>query len=249
MRTATSLLLLPLLLLTGCFDYAEDLWIHKDGSAELKLTYGYHEEIVEDRAELRAQLEEVARALEERDDVTHTEVEDWQDGEMQRASLLLGVRNYRDLEAIFDAACARNAKAIPADGGAGKTWEFTELEDGTLRVTRHFDTDGDGKAGSFPLTNKGLQPQNGEEENPFAGREVVFRFHAARVLDAEDEGQIDGDSVTWRFPLDQEDLVMPPQLRAQVALNSPFPWGLVLSGAFGLTAAVWLRKKWHRRWE
>jgi hypothetical protein len=242
-------LLLPALLLSGCFEYAEDVRVHADASAELRMEWGFDEEVVEDPEEFRESLEEIKRALEEHPEVTGVEVDDWADDGMHRYSLLLRVTHYRHLEALFDAACDRGlGQLVPADASHTKTFEFEELDDGTLRVTRHLDPDGDGSAGGFSL-QPGRGDKEGEEENPFAGKAITFRFHAPQVLDAEDDGDLDGGTVEWRYPLDQEDVQLPRRLRAHVALETEFSWGLLLSSLFGLGAMMWLRQKWHRRWE
>lgn len=256
-----ALLLLPLLLLGGCFEYTEDVYVQRDGGGRLTTDVGVWEVLLEpdQLAEMRAELQRAAADLGQREGVRKATFHDELRADMHHFVLDVEVAEFRRLSELAGGA----GLALATPFGAGRacddaTLRFEELEGGRLRYVRVLDPEAEGlvraraarvRAKLLAAAHPGDVQTAGAVDpgDPLADKFVTFRLHAPEVDAANAPGAIEGRTVTWRFPLDPEraEHEPPARLEAELGLGGHvWPWLLGLG--LLLFALVWLRGFWQR---
>ncbi|MCW8141988.1 MAG: hypothetical protein KIT58_24035, partial [Planctomycetota bacterium] len=105
MTTLRAVALLPLVLLAGCLDYTEEVFVQRDGSGRMRTEVAVLAELLtdEDVADMRQGLEEAAAALRQDPDVTKVEVADRRQGLKHAFSLDVSTRTYEALPRVMQA--------------------------------------------------------------------------------------------------------------------------------------------------
>lgn len=235
------------LLLAGCFDYTEEVWVHKDRSARIAWTYGFNERDLgpDQIEEFKAAFEETAADLATREGVTKAESRYALADGLHQYTVDASLSSYTHLETITGSARSAMARrGVSLD--ASSAYRFEELEDGKLRWTRSLAQEGaaleKASAAALELAKKrGTEPRR---------HMMTFRFHAPRIDSAESATTPGRTTAEWAYALDDESV--PSELTADFRFSPGFPLTLLLGGAAaaaGIAGVMWLRKKWNRRWE
>ncbi|MCO5166568.1 MAG: hypothetical protein M9894_09405 [Planctomycetes bacterium] len=247
MTTLRALALLPLVLLAGCLDYTEEVFVQRDGSGRMRTEVAVLAEFLtdEDVAEMRQGLEEAAAALRQDPDVTKVEVADRRQGLKHAFLLDVSTRTYEALPRVMQAE-----DWLRLDAREGKRLGYVRLlDDGgsaaaLARAGRRTPDVGraDDLARRFAGKAGVRAPQ--DEQPEF---HVTFRLHAPKVV--KTNGEVAGGVTTWRWRLEDFEGQAPPQLEAEADLSGP-SFLLPVALALGLgVPLLWLRRKWQRRWE
>lgn len=247
MRRLLALAAAPLaLLLTGCFDFTEEVHVHRDHSARVTWTYGFDErDLGPDQVEaFKRDFEESARELAGREGVSGADSRYALDDGLHQFTLDVSLTHYRSVEGL-QAQARRMAvqRGVLASEGVSPI-RFEELEGGKLRFVRQLAPEGESfrKAAAAATALRALR---GDQE-PRQHR-MTFRLHAPRIEGAEGATALGGASAEWSYTFEDEEV--PAALTAQVGFAPAVPWGLVFVGAGAAAGFVWLRRKWQRRWE
>lgn len=250
------LVLLPLVLVGGCLDYTEEVFVGRDGSGRMRTEVAVLNEFLteEDAAELRAGLEDAAKQLGQHPDVSRVQVADRREEHKHHFVLDVTTKSYEALPRVMNA----------------QDWlRFEALEGKGLRYVRVLD-EGGGSAAAYASAGRRL-PDVGRADDvaralvgrSFARRaerrgvaaldsdeldfHVTFRLHAPKVV--KSNGEAASGVATWRWRLEEFEDSAPGRLEADLDLSGPsFLLPVVAAFSVGFVF-LWLRRKWHRRWE
>lgn len=249
-----SLVLIPLLLLSGCFEYEESIWLERSGSARIVCDYALLSELVEpDKlAEARAEGVRHAQKLSRVEGVREASFRDEVRGELHHF-----VFDVRVGDRTIIAALLNQGELGLGDGSL----ELQPRPDGKIRYRRNFDGQSARRRGrdraarlgllklatSRPAARATSRPSS-RDEDPFAGRHFTFRVHAPRVLDGNLPGQVERSRVTWKLPLSEDQRGdVPPFLTANLSLApANLEWWIAGAVLACLLFMVWLRNMWRR---
>lgn len=251
------LVLLPLMLVGGCLDYTEEVFVGRDGTGRMRTEVAVLNEFMteEDAAELRAGLEDAVRQLGQHPDVSKVQVADRREDHKHHFVLDVTTKTYEALPRVMNA----------------EDWlRFDALEGKGLRYVRVLDEGGSAAAYAsagrrlpdvgraddvavsliqkalprFTQKKLGVTTQQDEDELDF---HVTFRLHAPKVV--KSNGEAASGVATWRWRLEEFEDSAPGRLEADLDLTGP-SFLLPVVAAFSLGCVfLWLRKKWRRRWE
>lgn len=254
----SCLVLLPLVLLGGCFDYTEEVHVGRDGTGRYVSDMAWLRELLteEDLAELRGTMKEAAAQLAQHPDVAKVEVSDRADGpkhhfvldlttrSWEKLPAVLGAQEWLQLEKAEDGKLVRYVRVLDGDAGSAA---LTALADAGRRTP---------DVGRFDDVARNIVARVAARRGPKAARaaasdtdevdfHVTFSVHAPKV--AKSNGEVSSGRATWRWRLEDMDDQAPPRLEADLDLSrlSLVPAVVV---ALGLGAGLlWLRKQWKRR--
>jgi hypothetical protein len=239
-----ALALVPLLLLGGCFDYSEEVWVHRDGTGRLKLDVAFLSEMLEpdEKEALRASLQEAAEQLKAHPDVSTIAVSDFVEGPKHHF--------------IFDVT-AKRWEALPSIVQAD--WlTLEQLEGKQVRYVRALN---EGSAAALALAGRGVPDLASADDRArdLATRvlsrrarvreevdfHATFKLHSPKIIDSN--GEVSGGDVTWRWRLEEMEEKAPPRLEARLDLSRSYLLPIAAAVGFGF-AFLWLKKKWDKRY-
>lgn len=233
------------LLLTGCFDYTEEVWVHKDKTARIAWTYGFNERDLgpDQIEEFKRSFEETAKDLATREGVTKAESRYALKDGLHQYTVDASVSSYKYLESITSSARSAMARKGVTLSSSTSAYKFEELEDGKLRWTRSLAQEG-AELRKVAVAAAELAKKRGTEPRRHM---MTFRFHAPRIDAAESATSPGKRTAEWSYAFDDDSV--PPELTADFRFAGAMPWGLMLGGAAAMAGFVWLRRKWQKRWE
>lgn len=245
MNTAIrALALVSVLVLGGCFDYTEEVFVERDGTGRLRTDVAFLSELLgPDEVEgLRQSMQEAAEQLRQHPDVLKVAVSDRADGVKHHFVLDLTAKTYQALPGIVQADYltleqleGRQVRFVRAmnDGAAARALALVGR--GTPNVASADDRVRD-------LAARLMGRGRAREEVDF---HATFVLHAPKVVDAN--GEVSGGDVTWRYRLEELEEKAPPRLEARVDLSRSLFVPIVVALGFGV-GFLWLKKKWDRRY-
>ena len=233
------------LLLTGCFDFTEEVWVHQDQTARIAWTWGFDErDLGPDQVEeFKQTFEEAARELAAGEGVTRAESRYALRDGLHQYTVDASLASYRHLESVASSARGAMTRQGVALSGAGSAYRFEELEGGRMRWVRSLAPEGAELRKAGPMAQELARKRGGEPRQ----HRVTFRFNAPRIDAAEHATASGRRSAEWSYAFDDD--AVPSALTADFRFAPAVPWTLVLGGAAAMAGFVWLRRKWNRRWE
>jgi hypothetical protein len=248
-----AVLSLPLFLM-GCFEYAEDVYVHADGSGRIKIDRSYASGMLDedDIAGMRDELEETKAELEELEQVTRVDIDDFKDDDMYHFVFDIHVKDYKFLSKLLEYEEESHADMEGHRAFASSTSgiQFQELEDGQIRYRRVLDPAAAQSRARNQRATTSAQAGDGEDPatEMFKDKFFTYRFHAPTI----NSGDETTSEVEWKFPVmpQTEDEEPPAVLEATFSMKSgsSLLWVLIGGGVFILFALGWLKGKWDRRW-
>ena len=244
MRPLLALFAPLVLLLSGCFDFTEEVWVERDHSARIAWTYGFDEHDLgpEQVVDLQRQLEDTARELGQREGVTRAASRYALRDGVHAFTLDVGVAHYRTLEGLLAEARRSMARRAGVASAEASPYRFEALDDGRVRWVRSLGAEGSAQR-QMAAADRELRAKKEDARE----HRMTFRFHAPRIDAAETATDLGKRSAEWSFSYTDE--ALPDALTAEFRFAPGLPWGLMLGLAGATAGFVWLRKKWHRRWE
>jgi hypothetical protein len=218
-RTALTVLL-ALLLLTGCFDYSEEVWIYSDRSVRMRIDMGLSEVLAGLSGETSRDYREPTRTVHPSGAIEET----YASGGMFHRTLDARYKSFAELNALYRELEASMAEAGPA-GQAPQSVPFSiaieQLPNGNYRF-RH-EVRNWTKPEQPPADDWGAELGQSMLETMLGDASLHFKLYAPRIVASNGEISADARSVEWKVPLKQLlKSTEPIQLEAEVKL--PLLW-------------------------
>lgn len=195
------LLLAGAMLLTGCFDMSQDLWINKDGSGRMRYQLGINEQLaaLSNQADPCTEFYQDKTTLEQYPGVQSVKYENRREGGVQFCIVDINVKHFSDLvqlqtHVMKDSMPARHQAEFQS------SMELTEQEDGNGHFRLYVENS------ARHAGNDELQKQAGHFANVLmaqvmSGRYWTVTLHANEILTANGEPIEKGKVVQWKVPL------------------------------------------------
>jgi hypothetical protein len=244
-------LLLPALLLSGCIDVRQDIYINPDGSGRLRLDLGIRT-VASDRApdELPIQpgndLKEIVRRIHADPRIRAVHVEEYSEDGWDRGVIDLSVHDWRDLPDLN--RCLAADPDRPENGFSRlESWFLFSLREDDDGVTNFQEPQADGvgpprPGGPWTLFGRPL------DRSAFSEGALTVTLHSPMVSRTNGLWQLDKASVRWSIPLAYllEESSSPPAFSAEIgpsARSSHF-WrivGIILAVTALVGLLAWFR--------
>jgi|GEM_PF-4201542 len=253
--------LLCSLLLSGCFDVNQEIWINSDGSGRLRFDMGLSKKLAdlgeEDASgidDLADRFKELGRELAGDPRLLHSPVvEEYGDDDFDRVAIELTVKDWRDLSVINRMIVQKRPGEEAAGNGSNRLFVFTleESDDGNIYYRQP----------SSGFRSESKQPDEEKEEGFFEGmgRALVGAFmseggltvtlHSPTISLSNGDWQSDRASVQWTVALEDliNDKVEVDAFTAEIGApaGSLYFWrvvGVLLVVSFLVGLLVWFRR-------
>ncbi len=193
--------LFSILLLSGCYDIAEELWIYSDGSGRMKFTIGLAENLIAmiegsgESADFCDKAIKDKRKLENNVLITSVAIIKSNEAGMRYCSIDLGVKDFRNFAEV------RN-NVIEGDYN---NYEFPfaieELDEGRIRITQDFSNLGRDGPEQSEIEKVGQEMAMAMMTPMLAGKYITVMVHAPRIESSNGEISADNKTTRWKKPL------------------------------------------------
>jgi hypothetical protein len=244
-------LLLPALLLSGCIDVRQDIYINPDGTGRLRLDIGIRSTTADPAAEVIPEhpgedLKVIARRIHTDPRVRTIHVEEYSEDGWDRGVIDLSVHDWRDLPELNRLLAADPDRAEHVFSGLERWFLFSlgEEEDGVIDFRQPGSDDGS------PASVAVKGTLFGREWDPSAFTEgaLTVTLHSPMVSRTNGLWQLDKASIRWTVPLASlEGSSPPPAFTAEIgpsARSSHF-WrvvGIILAVTALVGLLAWFRR-------
>lgn len=254
-------------LLTGCFEFSEEVWINDDLTGRVKVEFGVSEALIalgremeqDPLAELRASYEETKQKLEGHPNVESVTVEEYSEGGLHRMALDVRVRDIREIDDEFTSRLTGRSLLGDAAGDSMKppSWNlrFRPVSRRRVEFIQEIIVNAD------KATNPGMPRVPNPDEEPFnqfgeamgramlasmfGDRYITVTLHAPHIQNTDGRLNEDQTTVEWKIPLLDlvSDELIHRELRAEITL--PVRWvswpvaGIGLAVLALIAALVW----------
>ena len=201
--------LLTILLLSGCYDFSEELWINADGSGRMKFTIGLAENLIAMIEGSRESADFCDKAIKDKTRldnnvlITSFAITKSNEAGMHYCTIDIGVIDFRNFGEV------RN-NVIEGDYD---NYEFPfvieELGEGRIRISQHFDNLGRDGPEQSEIEKVGQEMAMVMMTPMLAGKYITVTVHAPKIESSNGEISTDSKTVTWKKPL--IDLVRSPE--------------------------------------
>ena len=189
------------LLLSGCYDLTEELWINSDGSGRMKFTIGLAENLVvmiESGGQSADFCENAIRdkgKLEANELITSLAISKKNEAGMLFCTIDIGVTDFRRFAKV------RN---IAIQGDYDK-YEFPfviqDLDEGRIRISQDFSNLGRDDPEQSDLAKISQQMAMAMMSPMLAGKYITVTVHAPMIESSNGEISADNKTATWKKPL------------------------------------------------
>ncbi|MFV2032885.1 MAG: hypothetical protein ACC663_10350 [Gammaproteobacteria bacterium] len=200
-KLSLTLVLFTSLLLSGCYDLTEELWINPDGSGRMKFTVGLAENLVamiESSGESANFCENAIKdkgKLEDNDLISSVVIKKSNEAGMFYCSIDIGVTDFRQF---------REVRNIAIEGDYDK-YEFPfviqELDGGRIRISQDFSNFGRDDPEQSDWEIFGQEMTMALMSPMLAGKYITVIVHAPKIESSNGEISADGKTTTWKKPL------------------------------------------------
>ena len=193
--------LVTTLLLSGCYELTEELWINPDGSGRMKFTIGLAENLVammETGGKSADFCENAIRdknKLEKNDLISSVSISKNIEAGMSFCTLDIGVKDFRQFRVVRDTAI---------EGDYDK-YEFPfmieDLGEGRVRISQDFSSLGRDDPEQSDIEKIGQQMAMAMMSPMLTGRYITVIVHAPKVESSNGDISTDGKTTIWKKPL------------------------------------------------
>ncbi len=227
-----ALLAAAAVLLTGCFDVLEEVWIEPDGSGRAHIELGMPAALMHlakaassaQGVSLSSEAKAAAERLRKEPDVVRVRFEEKEEGGQYRAVYEVEVRDVTKLPELL----RRGAGPQKLEGFR---FEISRLDNGNFQFVQ--------KMGRF---DPGIQAANAV----LGERTVTVRVHGRRIVGTNGRLNEKADTAEWKLSV--PDLASGAELKAEVQAGAPvWVWAGVIGVPLALLMLVLLRARRMRR--
>lgn len=189
------------LLLSGCYDLTEELWINSDGSGRMKFTIGLAENLVamiESSGESADFCENAIRdksKIENNDLVSSVSISKYNEAGMLFCTIDISVTDFRHFKEV------RN---IAIEGDYDK-YEFPfaidDLGGGRIRISQDFTNLGRDDPKQSEMDKMGQEMAMALMSPMLAGKYITVIVHAPKIESSNGTISADNKTTTWKKPL------------------------------------------------
>lgn len=189
------------LLLTGCYDLTEELWINADGSGRMKFTIGLAENLVtliESGGQSADFCENAIRdksKLEKNKLVYSVYISKYNEAGMLFCSIDIGVTDFRQFREVRDVAIE----------GDYARYQFPflidDLGEGRIRISQDFSNLGRDDPAQTDLDKMGQEMAMALMSPMLAGKYITVTVHAPKIESSNGDISADSKTTTWKKPL------------------------------------------------
>ena len=230
MKYLRLLLLLPALLLSGCIDFAQSLWVNEDGSGRMQLTIGLSEQLMKVTGALKADKDLCSEFYRDKDHLSQqpgirtVEMKHQLEAGIYYCILDISVDDFQKLnllqgEALKDSQATREKQDYDANFELKRkddTGTFTQLiRNRIAERKRNPDTSIDAQAEHIAKT---LLAQM------VTGKYWVVTLHAPVITKTNGKLSEDKKTVTWKIPFYDLFISEDYQLEMQAEFIIKLPW-------------------------
>jgi hypothetical protein len=193
--------LFTILLLSGCYDLSEELWINSDGSGRMKFTVGLAESLVAmlessgESADFCDNAIKDKSNLENDELVTFVAITKSREAGMHYCTIDISVTDFRQFKEVRNNAIA----------GAYNKYEFPfmidDLGEGRVRISQDFSNFGRDDPGLSEIEKAGQEMAMAMMTPMMAGKYITVTVHAPKIESSNGEISSDSKSTVWKKPL------------------------------------------------
>lgn len=224
-----SLLPVIALLLSGCFDMSQQIWVEEGGAARMEYRLGLDEKLLElngggDSDDVCATYRARKRELEQLDGVNSVTVSEQSQAGIRYCTLALQVKHFTVLPRLHTLIMARAGQGMgPSEAEVKTVFELSDNQDGSGDFLQQISNRA-GDPDKHPLDAQAEQIANVVMAQMLAGRYWTVTLHAPTITAANGELAGDSKSVQWKVPL--HDLLMDKDYITEMNAEFEFdlPW-------------------------
>ncbi len=250
-------LLLPALLLSGCIDVRQDIYINPDGTGRLRLDIGIRSEATDPAAEEIPEhpgedLKVIARRIHNDPRVRTVHVEEYSEDGWDRGVIDLSVHDWRDLPELNRLLAIDPDRAEHGFSGLERWFLFSlgEEEDGVVDFRQPESDGGPPPSGSLIGAGNGTLFGREWDRSAFAEGSLTLTLHSPMVSRTNGLWQLDKASIRWTVPLasllDGTSLPQPFTAEIGPSARSSHFWrivGIILAVTALVGLLAWFRSR------
>jgi hypothetical protein len=239
------LTLIPVIALSGCLEYDEDVTVNADGSGRIQMDIAVLADFIDDEQlkEFKIEFKQIEEELRKRPEIAHAHLNIELKEQLVHFLYDIGVKDYKFLGALSAQALAKGSVGALSAG-----IQFEELEKGRIKYHRILNADA-GQAIRSRVqklsATRAIRAKKEELEDCFA----TYRFHAPTVIACSEPGKRTKKTVEWRFPLEFDlkfNVQNTPNLEAEFSLASHSWLWLVAALAVIASGLFWFKSFWAK---
>ncbi|MDF1661634.1 MAG: hypothetical protein P1V97_07665, partial [Planctomycetota bacterium] len=199
------LALIPVLVLSGCLEYNEDITVNSDKTGRIQMDIAVLADFFEDDQikEIKEELKQAQEELKKHPEITHVDFSVKLKKDMYHFMYDIGVKDYSFLSELT-ASNINGAGALGFDSLNNSGVRFETLENGNIIFHRSLNANAQQVVRSR-MTRLGLKTRvtswltkmrskikkaKSDEDDPFANRFATYRFHGPKIIQASEPGQM-----------------------------------------------------------
>lgn len=204
-----TLILSSSLLLSGCYDLAEELWINSDGSGRMKFTIGIEENLatlMESSGEATNFCDGAIRDRSKFENnvlISSVAIKKTNEAGINYCTIDLTVKDFRNFAEVRNNIIE----------GRYDNYEFPfvieELDEGRIRISQDFGNLGRDGPEQSEFEKAGQEMAMAMMTPMLSGKYITVRVHAAKIATSNGEISPDNRTTTWKKPL--IDLIRHPE--------------------------------------